>query len=142
MRYTIEDVRKQWDEVFNAQYAAKISRDLLPKYESPRGISKKLVNYCLDTTHSIGKHKAVVFQSALGYNISNAGALERQIEKGLRVYRGIPLGDSSYGYRYNVVMLVKGANGKTQPVVTSWIYDKGYDTPRMVTAYVSEKRRP
>ena len=40
---------------------------------------KKLTEYALNPNHPVGRNKAKVFESALGYNQSNADDLMRQI---------------------------------------------------------------
>lgn len=133
--------RLQWDARFLRKYGADTEHPPLNNLESPRGIGDKLITYSLNTEHEYGKHKAVVFQSALGYNQNNAGRLEEAIKAGLNRYRAVPLGDDGYGPKFNVMLLVDGPNGKRQPVKTTWIYDKGLDTPRMVTCYVEKNKR-
>lgn len=130
----------EWDRVFSIKYLAKSETDLLKNHESAAGIRDKLSRYSLNKDHPTGKHKALVFQSALGYNESNVEALEAEIKSGLRNYKAISKGDKGHGPKFDVVMLVKGKNGKTQPVLTSWIIEN--DIPRMVTAYVEKNRRP
>jgi hypothetical protein len=133
--------RLQWDARFLRKYGADTEHPPLNNLETPRGIGDKLADYSLNTEHEYGKHKAVVFQSALGYNQDNAGQLEEAIKAGLSRYRAIPLGDDGYGPKFNVMLLVDGPSGKRQPVKTTWIYDKGLETPRMVTCYVEKSKR-
>lgn len=133
--------RLQWDARFIRNYGADAEHLPLSNLETPRGIHDKLTAYSLNMEHEKGKHKAVVFQSALGYNQDNAGQLEQAIKAGLHRYRAIPIGDDGYGPKFNVMLLIDGPNGKRQPVKTTWIYDKGLDTPRMVTCYVENNKR-
>ena len=44
----------------------------------------KLRDYCLSTTHPVGRHKAVVFQSALGLTAADAERLAEMILQGVR----------------------------------------------------------
>lgn len=134
------DSTAEWDRVFSIKYLAKSETDLLKNHEYAAGIRDKLSRYSLNKDHPTGKHKALVFQSALGYNESNVEALEAEIKSGLRNYKAISKGDKGHGPKFDVVMLVKGQNGKKQPVLTSWIIEN--DIPRMVTAYVEKNRRP
>ena len=90
-----------------------------------------------------GKHKALVFERSLGYNTTNSELLEAEIRKGLELYKAFPKGNDGHGDKFNVIILVDGANGNRQPIITGWIYDNGNDNPRMVTTYVyKELRRP
>jgi hypothetical protein len=41
--------------------------NLLPNYEQAFVAIEKLADYCLNLSHPVGKDKAVVFESALGF---------------------------------------------------------------------------
>ena len=134
--------RLQWDYRFMQRYAAKTSADLLPRYTDAIDIAAKLEDYVLDPTHPTGKHKALVFESALGYNLSNRSSLEAELRRGLGRYKAIPTGNNGYGETYRMKLLVSGPKGR-QPVSAGWIIRDGEDFPRMVTAYVdSASKRP
>lgn len=45
-----------------------IHPNALPNYEKATISRQKIERYVLDPTHSVGKNKAVVFKSALGFN--------------------------------------------------------------------------
>jgi hypothetical protein len=51
----------------------------LPNYQNAIIPSDKLEKYALDPTHPEGKHKAIVFKSALGFEQSDWRSLERSI---------------------------------------------------------------
>lgn len=143
LKFPLDEIRRKWDDDFNAKFTAKTSSELLKNFDKPRGITEKLTTYVLNEQHHIGRHKAIVFQSALGYNEGNAEELRREIRKGLGVYKAIHVASTEYGEKYNVEMLVNGANGNRQPIISGWIYEVGEETPRMVTAYVDGKlKRP
>ena len=96
----------------------------------------KLTEYALNPNHPVGKNKAKVFESALGYNQSNADALMRQI------YAKLPSGKTvlgkldEYGQRYTVDIPITGPNGNTVNVRTGWIIKTGSDIPELATIYV------
>lgn len=131
---------EEWDNKFNSEYRATTENELIPNRQNAFGLTEKLIGYCLNMGHPSGRNKAIVFQTALGYNQGNSSELERAIRDGLNHYKAVPNGNVGYGNKFNVVMLVKGANGRVQPVETGWIMDQ--DRPRMVTAYVSKNQRP
>ena len=120
---------------FERKNIAKTESEKLPKRERAQGIMPKLTGYSLNMEHEKGKHKAIVFKNVLGYNVDNAEELQSAIKKGLDKYRAHFKGEDIHGERYEVRMMVKGANGRTAPVTTGWIIDKN-DVLRMVTAYV------
>ncbi|MDR0935151.1 MAG: hypothetical protein LBM98_00545 [Oscillospiraceae bacterium] len=98
---------------------------------------EKLTKYSLDP-HSVngGADKALVFQSALGFNLSNAHLLIEQIWHNLPYFEAVEMEPFKYGRRYRVDMPVYGANGKIAMVRTGWQIDNGSEKPRMTTAYV------
>lgn len=51
-------------------------RDLADSVYVPR---RKLTHYALDFTSIVGRHKAIVFRSALGYTLENYQLLEAEI---------------------------------------------------------------
>ena len=134
---SIESKRALFDIKFNKKYRAKDESELLFNRSKA-----EITAYSLNKEHPTGKNKAVVFEKALGYNSNNADVLEKEIFKELGVYKAIPKGNDGHGEKYDVVMLITGANPKVQPVVTGWIFDNGVDFPRMVTTYVHKIQRP
>jgi filamentous hemagglutinin len=98
----------------------------------------KIINYALNPTpnQSGGDNKAIVFNSALGYNQSNAADLIQQLQAGVSNYPATVAGVNNYGNRFTVNIPVTGPNSNTLPVTTGWIYDPGSKTPRLITAYI------
>ena len=132
--------RTIWDYAFDKKYAASDATELLPNHSKARGVLEKLLAYSQNPEHIDGRHKAVVFESAWGYNTNNARELERQIRHGLMRYRAENTGHNGYGERYQTALLIAGSKGK-QPVQIGWIVIDGEIYPRMVTAYVDDKNR-
>ncbi|BFG78656.1 hypothetical protein PTKU46_66890 [Paraburkholderia terrae] len=97
---------------------------------------RKITNYVLDSEHPVGGNKARVFDSALGFNQSNADGLISQIQEGVTKYPATPGKADQYGQRFTVDIPVTGPNGNTVPVRTGWIYDPGSSTPRLTTVFV------
>ena len=144
LKYTDEENYKKlkWDYGFTNRYRAKDVSELVPHYAEPQGINKKLTAYCLNKEHDVGKHKAIVFESALGYIPENADKLERQLRNGLKKFKFNNVEETEHGTKYSVKMLVNGVNGNKQPLSTAWQIDKGTDELRMVTAFVDKNTRP
>jgi len=93
------------------------------------------VRYALDPNHERGRHKARVFASALGISASDWRYLHDQILQALpdaavRATRITP-----FGTAYEVVVMIDGLNGATQPVVTAWIVEAGRP-PRLTSTWV------
>ncbi|WP_407656000.1 DUF6883 domain-containing protein [Lysinibacillus odysseyi] len=108
----------------------------IPNFNKATIDPRKLTDYALNPNHPVGGNKAKVFESALGYNQSNASQLMEQIQKNL-ANTSATLGKADqYGQRYTVDMLIKGPNGKTATVRTGWIIKSGSNTPEMTTLFV------
>lgn len=140
MKYTedTEYSRLKWDYSFVNRYGAMTSTDLVPYNDTPQDIGKKLLGYSLNPLHPIGQHKAKVFKSALGFDLSSAAILEQEIKRGLLRFRPIKVENTQYGTKYTVKMLITGVNGNKQPVITAWQIDNNANNIRMVTAYVEK----
>jgi hypothetical protein len=54
-------------------------QNLLPNFNNAKIDPRKLTEYALNPEHPVGGNKAKVFESALGYNKSNADVLMKQI---------------------------------------------------------------
>jgi filamentous hemagglutinin len=96
----------------------------------------KLNSYALNLQHPVGGDKARVFQSALGFNQSNATQLLGKIQQGVLTNPAVMGKVDQFGQRFTVDMPITGPNGNTAAVRTGWIIDPGSATPRLVTAYV------
>ena len=106
----------------------------LPNYDRAVIEQIKLEGYVLDLTHPVGKHKAIVFKSALGFEQSHWEMLREAITAELPYHEAVVGRTDRYGQRYNVTVPITGPNGRTVEVLTAWIVDIGADHPRFVTA--------
>lgn len=108
----------------------------LPEYDRAEIRREKLEDYALNPNHPDGKHKALVFKSALGFEQGDWQWLQQQIIAELPYHQAIPKHADKHGERYEVVLPVTGKNGKIVLVVTGWIVKRGTDHPYLTTAYV------
>lgn len=97
---------------------------------------RKLSSYSLDPTHPAGGHKARVFQSALGYNPTNADVLGAQVQEGVLSAPAKMLDPINFGQKMAVDMPILGVNGETATVRTGWIYETDSLVPRLTTIYI------
>ncbi len=114
--------------------------DLLPNGRSAIIPEPKIKGYALNMNHPTGKDKAVAFETALGYNQENADDLINNIQVNIRNYRAMFKDETQYGKRYEIIMNLKGANGKTANVLTAWMIKNGDDFPTLTSAYVTKKK--
>lgn len=96
---------------------------------------RKLTEYALNPSHPVGGNKAKVFESALGFNKSNAGDLLKQIRAGVMNNTPIAGKVDKFGSRFTVDIPVTGPAGSAT-VRTGWIYKTGSDVPEMTTLFV------
>ena len=132
----------------SGEYAAKVSdneKKLKESAEKPRKPSfksvtikerSKLYGYSLNPEHPVGKHKAKVFKSVLGFEQKDYRRLAAQIRAKASKYEATPGEIDKYGRRFTIDMPIKGTNGKTATVRTAWIVRTGETKPDLVSAYV------
>ena len=115
----------------------------LPNYERAVIEESKLVRYALNPQSERGQHKARVFQSALGFNLSNWTDLRRAILDALPMHPATLINETAFGRKYEVLLSIMGPNGQMANVTTIWQYDRlpdgetYHDRPRLVTLYLS-----
>lgn len=107
----------------------------LPRASEARIPTDKLVAYALDPSHERGQHKARVFASALGITARDWRYLHEQILGALAggVVRGTRI--TPFGIAYEVVVMIDGVNGRTAPVVTTWMVERDA-APRLTSIWV------
>jgi len=97
--------------------------------------TKKICDYCLNPEHPRGKHKARVFQSALGMTSENADDLISLINRRIRDME-CEVGEvDAFGQRYTVDIEIE-YNDMKAFVRTSWIIKHGETRPRLTTCFV------
>jgi hypothetical protein len=99
-------------------------------------IREKLDKYLLNPDHPVGGPKAKWFEQALGFTRANSGDLERQIV--FDQSRAVETGVTQYGTKYNEVIPITGANGKTIDVTFAFIRNND-GVVRLVTAIPNSK---
>ena len=110
----------------------------IPNVENATINPKKLTEYALNPNHPVGGNKAKVFESALGYNQSNADDLMRQIYEKLPNSEAVLGQLDEYGQRYIVDIPITGPNGNTVNVRTGWIIKTGSDIPELTTLFIKD----
>jgi hypothetical protein len=95
----------------------------------------KLRDYSLNPAHDVGKHKARVFQAALGLTISDADWLRERLLTAARTSEAAPGATSRFGETYVIDAEISHA-GQLAIVRTAWIVEYGTDFPRLTSCYV------
>jgi hypothetical protein len=96
---------------------------------------RKLTEYALNPNHPVGGNKAKVFESALGFNQSNASSLMTQLQKGAMNVTPVAGKVDKFGARFTLDIPVTGPLG-SGTVRTGWIYKAGSNIPEMTTLFV------
>lgn len=95
-------------------------------------VTKKLNDYLLNPDHPVGGPKANWFKSALGFTRNNATDLAKQIV--FKQSDAVETGVTQYGTKYNQIISIVGANGRTIDVLVAWIRNND-GVVRLVTAF-------
>lgn len=109
--------------------------EILPGAEIAVVSLEKLRGYSLDSSHPTGKHKARVFEAALGMTQSDAQQLREMILRAILVTEAVDQGTNIHGTRYAVDFTAFGVKG-TVMIRTTWIIDVGATAPRLTSCYV------
>jgi len=107
----------------------------LPNSEQAIIAPQKLVGYCLNPQHPEGRHKALVFQSALGIGIDEASELRAALLDAIQVNDAVPTQRNQYGQKY-VVDFTMTRLDKQAVVRSVWLVREREGFPRLVTCYV------
>lgn len=112
----------------------------LPNYERAEVPRSKIEGYALNPANDEGKHKARVFESALGFDQSNWEQFKQRILDGLPYHEARPGQTSPWGDSYVVDLPIEGPNGNTIEVRTVWLVRAGTDFPSLITV-IPHKRK-
>ncbi|PZR05251.1 MAG: hypothetical protein DI539_25090 [Flavobacterium psychrophilum] len=99
---------------------------------SSASVTDKLTRYILNFDHAVGKEKARWFKGALGYTLENMDDLAKQIVFNSK--KAVQTEITQHGVKFNQVISIKGANGKTIDVTFGWIKNNSDGVVRLVTA--------
>lgn len=94
-------------------------------------LGTKLEEYTLSYSHPTGRHKARVFESALGITLHQDIAILRSALLDAAVEKG----DNGFGRVYNLLFPLATARGSAM-VMSGWIILRGEDFPRLITCYI------
>jgi len=100
-------------------------------------LGTKLEDYVLNPVHGEGRHKARVFESALGITLANAHLLrEALLDAAVHSDTVIAKGDNGFGEVYVVRFSMRTPRGAAT-VLSAWIIRHGEDFPRLTSCYVA-----
>lgn len=107
----------------------------LPDFEHAVVEVAKLRDYSLNLLHDVGKHKALVFQAALGITIDDAEWLRERLLRAAHEEEAVAAQPSIFGEKYIIDVLI--TRGEHNAIVrTAWIVEYGTNFPRLTSCYV------
>lgn len=106
----------------------------IPNAENATVDIRKLRDYCLNSVHEDGKHKARLFFGALGITADNAEEVRDALLEAVQTHDAQVGQRDMYGQRYIVDFLFTWQNKKAL-IRSVWIIDPGSDVPRLITTY-------
>lgn len=108
----------------------------LPNHTNATFPKNKFKNYLLNPSKDANKSR--VFKS-IGYNMKNTNRLIADITDGLKNNKATMYAPNKYGTPAQVEMVL--GITKKQKMVTAWMFPKGSNTPRFVTAYPAKEAK-
>lgn len=99
-------------------------------------LGTKIEDYVLNPAHWEGRHKARVFESALGITLANQELLRDAIlSAAASSDEAKTLGDNGHGDVYVLTFVFVTAHGRAT-ILTAWIIRYDEDFPRLATCYI------
>jgi hypothetical protein len=108
---------------------------VLPNSEQTVLDIRKIEDYCLNSEHPRGRHKARLFRESIGLARNDSAWLRLELLGAVRTADAILLGADQFGARWRVDVVVS-RHGRSAMVRTIWIVRTGEDVPRFVTCWV------
>lgn len=130
-------------------YNRGAEKGVLPYSQNAATPESKIKGYLLCSTHPVGKHKAKIIDSVLGYNESNwsdfSDKLYREVQKS-PVDKVTPFtfpknGDIIESTKYEVPVIILGEKGRYLKLKSVWAMDKGSNIPRFITASFYDRKK-
>lgn len=107
----------------------------LPGSERAEVDHRKLADYCLSPTHPVGKHKALVFASALGLTSSEAGTLREWLLHAAATGDAVEGRTDEFGRRFTLDFAAVSHVGRAT-IRSVWIIRTDEFHPRLTTCWV------
>lgn len=107
----------------------------LPNAENCRIDEWKVRDYCLSSQHPRGKHKARVFESALGLTAADAPLLMAALRQAAKEQDAMPSRSDEHGGRFSIDFDLE-VGSRSARIRSCWIVRTGEDFARLTTCYV------
>lgn len=100
---------------------------------------EKLIEYCLNPDHPEGRHKARVFQRALGIDQNRANDLHDLLRAAISNEEAEFIFEDRFGKYYRIDYQVEGLRG-AEILRSYWIMPVGRKLARLVTCFVRGRK--
>lgn len=107
---------------------------LIPNRENAVVDIRKLRDYCLNSDHDEGKHKARLFLSIIGMTAENAEDLCQILLEVVKTHEAKLGRRDDFGQRYTLDFPLEWQN-KSATIRTGWIIEHDSNIPRLTTCY-------
>ncbi|NDJ19410.1 DUF6883 domain-containing protein [Myxacorys almedinensis] len=108
---------------------------LIPNAENAVVDVRKLRDYCLNSEHDDGKHKARLFLSILGMTAGNAEELRQILLEIVTIHEARLGRQDEFGQRYTLDFTIAWQN-RSATLRSGWIIEHGSKIPRLTTCYL------
>jgi len=98
----------------------------------------KIADYLLNAAHPDNQGKAKFF-ARCGFRSDNWQTLAAAFRRSAREGEVIERLETIHGVKYVVLAALETPSGRTPPVRTVWVVERGETVPRLVTAYPAER---
>lgn len=99
----------------------------------------KLEDYCLNPFHPDGKHKAKVFEKALGITQNNSTELKKMVLESAEYGEVTKYQINDFGRTYRVEYEIQGVNQR-EVLCTLWIVHKSDERPYLTSCFVRKRK--
>ena len=99
----------------------------------------KLTQYALNPDKA--PDKALAFEKALGYNLSNIDKLIENVTSHINDFEPERKLATIHGEPFQILMDLTGENGKTASVMTGWIIDAETKEIRLTSIYIKRRKK-
>lgn len=107
---------------------------LIPNAKNAIVDIRKLRDYCLNSEHDDGKHKARLFSSSLGMTADNAEELRQILLEVVQVHDAQLGRQDEFGQRYTLDFKINWQN-RSATLRSGWMIENASTIPRLTTCY-------
>jgi hypothetical protein len=107
---------------------------LIPNSKNAIVDIRKIREYCLNSEHDEGKHKARLFSSSLGMTADNAEELRQILIEVVQSHEAQLGRQDEFGQRYRLDFKIEWQN-RNATLRSGWIIEYDSEIPRLTTCY-------